>query len=394
MTMLDENVLSTALRGAADRIEVPPGAPERVLEASRVVTPKVRPPVRHHLRLPRSLSLPQNARIRTVLVAASVIVLLAGITVSIVKLDPGVARTNGSATSAGPAIGSEHVPAGDLPKATRAPFAPENGAATGAGAGAAQSGSSGSGSGSGQGAPNSVPPLPSGSVGQSAKVVSNGSISLTIGDGTLQSSLAKLTALASGEGGFVSSSQAQSGGGSATPSSGTVVLRVPEASFGATVTQVQQIGHVTSATTSANDVTGQYVDLQARISALQASRQQYLTILGQASSIGDILAVQSQIDTLQSQIEQLQGQLSVLTNETTYGTLTVSLAEVGKHPIRPPVPANTGLSRAWHDGIHGFTSGVEWLIRIGGTLLFVLLCLAALALLGRWGWRVARRRMI
>jgi hypothetical protein len=149
------------------------------------------------------------------------------------------------------------------------------------------------------------------------------------------------------------------------------------------VSQVQQTGHATSVTTTSTDVTGQYVDLQARIAALQASRQQYLTIMAQATSIGDI----------QSQIEQLQGQLAVLTVETTYGTLTVSLVEAGQRPL-PPLSPRTGLDKAWHDGIDGFVSGFEWLLRIAGMTLFVLLCSAAVFVLGRWVWRATRRRML
>ena len=46
-------------------------------------------------------------------------------------------------------------------------------------------------------------------------------------------------------------------------------------------------------------MTGQYVDLQARLTALEDSRQQYLTILAKATSIGDILSVQEQLDSIQ-----------------------------------------------------------------------------------------------
>jgi hypothetical protein len=206
--------------------------------------------------------------------------------------------------------------------------------------------------------------------------------------------LNSLTYLAVGAGGFVANTQAQVGAGATgTPSSGSIVLRVPEASFARIVAQVQRDGHATSVNTTSTDVTGQYVDLQARIAALQASRQQYLNIMAQATSIGDILSVQSQLDTLQSQIEQLQGQLSVLDNETTYGSLTVTLSESGRRPT-PPVPPRAGLDKAWDDGIGGFVSGFEWLIRIGGTTLFVLLCLGVLLVLGRWVWRTARRQML
>ena len=97
--------------------------------------------------------------------------------------------------------------------------------------------------------------------------------------------------------------------------------------FSAVLKQAQQYGKTSNVSTKATDVTGQYVDLQAQITALQASRQQYLTILAKATSIGDILAVQEQLDSIQSQIEQLQGQLQVLTSETSYSTLNVTVNE-------------------------------------------------------------------
>jgi len=159
------------------------------------------------------------------------------------------------------------------------------------------------------------------------------------------------------------------------------------------LTQVRSIGTVTSMSSTSTDVTGQYVDLQARIDALQASRLQYLTILSKATSIGDILSVQNQLDTIQSQIEQLQGQLNLLDSQTTYATLTVSLSQSGHRPP-PPVAAPSGLGRAWHQSVSGFTSGVEWLVRIAGRTIFVLLCLAALAVAGRWAWRAWRRQML
>ena len=268
--------------------------------------------------------------------------------------------------------------------------APSEPAATANGAQRSASTSGGSAVGS-----SSVPPLPSGVVGQPAKVEASGTIALSIGNGSLQPVLSKLTFLAASEGGFVSSTQALTGGqGSKGTGTGTVVLRVPEPTFGTVVTQVQRLGRTTSVSTTATDVTSQYVDLQARITALQASRQQYLTIMAQASSIGDILAVQSQLDTLQSQIEQLQGQLNLLNSETTYGALTVSLSEAGHSPPPPAPHPSSGLGRAWSASVHGFVSGFEWLLRMAGPTLFVLLCLAALAVLGRWAWRATRRRML
>ena len=80
--------------------------------------------------------------------------------------------------------------------------------------------------------------------------------------------------------------------------------------------QAQALGQTSNLTTKATDVTGQYVDLQARLDALEATRQQYLSILAKATSIGDILSVQEELDSVQTQIEQLQGQLQLLSSQT------------------------------------------------------------------------------
>ena len=239
----------------------------------------------------------------------------------------------------------------------------------------------------------SPPPLPSGVVGQTPKVETTGSVNLSIASGSLNTLVSHLTELTTGVGGFVARSQLQLGAPGAGSSYGQLVLQVPQAQFGALLSQVQQAAKVTSVSSTSTDVTGQYVDLQARITALEASRQQYLTILAQATSISDILSVQSQLDTIQSQIEELQGQLNLLDSQTTYATLTVSLSESGKPPPPPPGP-RSGISAAWSAAVGGFVAGVEWLIRIAGRTLFVLLLALVLALLGRLGWREYRRRTL
>jgi len=226
----------------------------------------------------------------------------------------------------------------------------------------------------------------------SLRVEEVGTIQLTVRGQKFQSTMTQLTDFATTDGGFVASTQSHIGTrASHSFSTGTIVLQVPEHNFTMLVDQVRHAGNATSVVTSANDVTGQYVDLQARISALQVSRTQYLKIMSRTNSIGGILSVQEQLDSIQSQIEQYQAQLNLLNSETTYATLTVSLSETGHHVIAHKHPA-TGVDKAWHESLHGFAAGFEWLIRIAGPLLFALLVLAALLALGRLTWRATERR--
>jgi hypothetical protein len=225
--------------------------------------------------------------------------------------------------------------------------------------------------------------------GQPARVEETGAVTLLVPGPQIQADIGQLMTMAVANGGFVASTATQSATPGA-PAQGTVTLQVPEASFDVVLAQVRAIGRVTSLTTNATDVTGQYVDLQARISALEDSRQQYLTIMAKATTIGGILAVQAQLDNLQSQLEQLQGQLQVLTSETTYATLAVTLSQ---KVVPPPVhKVQSGLASAWHGAVSGFVAGFEGVVRVAGPLLFALLLLAALVLTGRFAWRLRQRR--
>jgi Domain of unknown function (DUF4349) len=397
VTMVDEQALAGLLQQVAQSIAIPAGAEERILakalsvETDRATEadpsdPAVVPPSR------LAAVVRRGGRTRALSVAAAVILVAGGIALSAVALKGshgGTSSAASSATSASAAVGTGATGTHEAAGSAEVPYAPSKGAKTSSASTNGRNSTS-----AGSSAPATGSSLPQG-LSQSAKVEATGSVDLTIPDGKLQSVLTTLTAMATADGGFVASSQAQMGaGGAGTTSSGTIVLQVPEPTFAGMVSQVQRVGHPTSVTTSSTDVTSQYVDLQSRITALQASRQQYLTIMTQANSIGDILAVQSQLETLQSQIEQLQGQLNVLTSQTTYGRLTVTLTEAGHHVTPPPIHLQSGISKAWSAGVGGFVSGVEWLIRIGGTVLFVLLALAVLAWGGRWAWRIGRRQMI
>src|SRR5437667_10243970 len=116
------------------------------------------------------------------------------------------------------------------------------------------------------------------------------------------------------------------------------------------------MGTVKSITTHGQDVTAQYSDIQARLTALNATRSQLLTILQKATAIGDVLAVQDRINQVQTEIEQLQGQQKVLNDQTSYAALSVDVAQQGA--TQGPPPVRTGLAKAWDDSRHGFTNGV------------------------------------
>ncbi len=127
--------------------------------------------------------------------------------------------------------------------------------------------------------------------------------------------------------------------GSGDQRSALVTIRVPSDRFDDAIAQLKKLdAEVETSNVSAKDVTGQVVDLQARLAAKQAEEQAYLALLGKATTVDEILKVQTALFQTRTQIEQLQGQLGSLKDQVDYSTITIT--------VTPLVPAS-GPSGQW-----------------------------------------------
>ena len=131
--------------------------------------------------------------------------------------------------------------------------------------------------------------------------------------------------------------------GSGDQRNALVTIRVPSARFDDAIAQLKKLdAEVETSNVSAKDVTGQVVDLQARLSAKQAEEQAYLALLAKATTVDEILKVQTALFQTRTQIEQLQGQLASLKNQVDYSTITIS--------VSPLVPV-TGPTGTWDPSV-------------------------------------------
>jgi hypothetical protein len=182
----------------------------------------------------------------------------------------------------------------------------------------------------------------------------------------------KVSALADAKGGFVVSSDTSR----STDSDGaesvltTVVLRVPVAAFDDTLVAVRALGtRVSNEKVTGQDVTEEYVDLEARIRAQRAVEEQYLSVLKEAKAIPDILAVQQKLGEVRTEIERAEGRRRFLENQTSLSTITVHVA---RH-IAAVEASGPGFGRsvreAGHDAVYVGIAIVNGAIRILGVLL-------------------------
>jgi hypothetical protein len=142
------------------------------------------------------------------------------------------------------------------------------------------------------------------------------------------------------------------------------------AAFDDTLVAVRALGtRVSNEKVTGQDVTEEYVDLEARIRAQRAVEEQYLSVLKEAKAIPDILAVQQKLGEVRTEIERAEGRRRFLENQTSLSTITVHVA---RH-IAAVEASGPGFGRsvreAGHDAVYVGIAIVNGAIRILGVLL-------------------------
>lgn len=188
-------------------------------------------------------------------------------------------------------------------------------------------------------------------------------------------------------GGFVADLQ-QAGG------SASLVLRVPAAQYDAFRAGAQEWGEVTASTEAAQDVTDEYTDVESRIASMKTSVDRIRALLSEATAVGDIITIESELSRREADLESLEGRRQVLADQVSLGTVSVTLTAVRTPAAEVVVaPADDrsgfvgGLRNGW-DGLLTFLSAAG--LVIGAVLPFVPL-LAVVGLLGWWLRRTVRR---
>ena len=171
--------------------------------------------------------------------------------------------------------------------------------------------------------------------------------------------------------------------------SGTLVMRVPAASFEKALATVAALGTLQSQSVQAEDVTEEYVDLQARRAALANQLVQYQRIMEKAENVSEILEVQEQIERFQVEIDRIDGRLKYLDSRIDYATITVS--------FREPEPVGAGggpsITSVINEGIAGFLGVAAALVIILISIIpLVVLALVAYAAYRWWKGRDKKTR--
>lgn len=152
-----------------------------------------------------------------------------------------------------------------------------------------------------------------------ALVIRTGSLQLEVADVRAAITSGRSTIL--GLGGYIGASQQYSDGDDIVA---TITYRIPADRWEEALDALRTLGNDVGEQTDSADVTGQIVDLDARIRNLRASETALVKHLTDAGKVSDVLEIEARLSDVRGQIEQLSAQKANLDDQVAYATLTVT----------------------------------------------------------------------
>lgn len=138
----------------------------------------------------------------------------------------------------------------------------------------------------------------------------------------------KITALTVQSGGYIESKS------ESTEKTADLRLRIPVQKFKEMIGSLESLGTVDFRRINREDVTEQYIDVEARLKNKIALRDRLKQLLEKASNVKDILSIESELSRVQSDIDSMEGKIKSLKGQVDLATLDVSLK---RKPILGPL---------------------------------------------------------
>ena len=192
------------------------------------------------------------------------------------------------------------------------------------------------------------------------QVISTAEITLSVS--VVQTAIDQTQSIVVGMGGFV---ERLSSSGGPRRQRANMTIRVPQAQFFSAISRIEALGVVQSRNLGAEDVSAQFIDLEARLKSSLREEESLLGLLERTQSVAEILAIERELFRVRSEIERAQGQLNFLERRVDLATIDLTLVPLDDQVALPPSASfiidvkdvDTSVS-----GIKGMVASVDGLV--------------------------------
>lgn len=204
---------------------------------------------------------------------------------------------------------------------------------------------------------------------------------------------AEVPKLISRHGGFVASSETDRR--YRDRQSGTWVVRIPVNRYDDFLNGINSLGFAESRSEQAQDVTEEYVDVEARIKNKRLLEQRIVTMLEERTGkLSDVLEIERELARVREEIERMEGRLRYLKDRTRLATITIQCREQREYKPAQAPTLGSRIQESWGDStgslrltaenvLVGLIAMIPWMVVLG---LPSVLALRSI----RRRWRVAK----
>lgn len=163
------------------------------------------------------------------------------------------------------------------------------------------------------------------------RIISNASVSIEVE--TVEAAIDQVRSISEGLGGFV---EHLSSFGSDENQQANMTLRVPQDQFFTAVDRIEELGKVRARNLGREDVSEQFIDLEARLKSSLREEASLLSLLERENGVSEILTIERELSRVRANIERVQGQLNFLERRVDLATISVSLFPPDSRFPEPP----------------------------------------------------------
>lgn len=132
----------------------------------------------------------------------------------------------------------------------------------------------------------------------------------------------------------------------------SVEIRVPQERLETTLEALAKLGTVENRALTAEDVTEQLVDSEARLRNLRKSEEMVLKIMERSGSVGDVLKASQELSKIRESIERIDAQLKSLRNQVAYSTISLTLEAAVSAQQTPEPSLGLRVQETWGKATH------------------------------------------
>jgi hypothetical protein len=144
-----------------------------------------------------------------------------------------------------------------------------------------------------------------------------------------------------------------------------ITVRIPSENFDAFIKEISTgVDYFDNKEISAQDVTEEYIDIDARLKAKKKLENRYLELLSKATKMSEMLAIEAQLSAIREEVEAKEGQLRYLQSQVSLSTITIEFYKTVAEESGVTISYGAKIWNAFKSGFYGISSFFLTLLEI------------------------------